>query len=372
MAPTSHEIRCPQCMAPAAWDGQARTVTCAYCKTNFIPGAMAPQVAPPRPAGGAGLGMGCVIMMVAIALVIVGAAVAGFMMFRATAVTSTPVAVTAPPTIAPATTTAAKKDEVAAPLLSFGEEGTGAGQLTDARSIGVDMDENVYVADYSSGRVQKFDATGKFVWIVEVPKNTLSGDKNVWSLVPDAKGTLWVARTGDLIQLAQSDGKLKGMIKGDYEDRWYRGLAMDPLGNMVTYHSARGDMDLLRLSPAGKVVSRVKNKDEGPLAMDGAGNVYRYEDGVVEVLDPKNAVKARFGSKKDPHTSSADSIAVDGKGHVFLGGSGINVFDEGGTFLRSVPVKGYLRSMAISVKGNLLLLDNQNKVTKLAPPALPK
>ena len=52
MAPTSYEIRCPQCMAPAAWDGQARTVTCAYCKTNFIPGAMAPQVAPPRPTGG--------------------------------------------------------------------------------------------------------------------------------------------------------------------------------------------------------------------------------------------------------------------------------------------------------------------------------
>jgi DNA-binding beta-propeller fold protein YncE len=363
-------------MAPSNWDGEAKSVTCAYCKITFMPGAPPPApMAQPRPTRGGG-GAGCALAVVGgLALLVVGGAVAGFVMFSVRRPSSSPpIVVSVAPFPTPVVTkgVTAKKDDPPAALLSFGEEGTGAGQLTDARSIGVDMDENVYVADYSSGRVQKFDATGKFAWIVEVPKNTLSGDKNVWALVPDTKGTLWVSRSGDLIELALADGKLKGSVKGDYEDRWYRYLAMDPLGNMVTYHDARGDSDLIRLAPTGKVVTRVKNKDAGPLAMDGAGNVYRWEDGAVEVLDGKNAVKARFGSKKDPHTSSASAIAVDGKGHIFLAANGVHVFDEGGTFQTTVPFKGYLRSMAISVKGNLFLLDNQNKVTKIGPPTLTK
>ena len=319
------------------------------------------------------MGVGCFVAIAAVLLLVIGGGVAGFMMVRGAAPTTPPivVSVTTPPIPTPTNAKTAKATE-AAPLLTFGEEGTNAGQLTDARTIGVDMDENVYVADYSSGRVQKFDAAGKFVWIAEVPKNTLSGDKNVWSVTPDTKGTLWVGRTGDLIQLALADGKLKGMLKGDYEDRWYRNAAIDPLGNIVTYHSARGDEDLLRLSPQGKVVARVKNKGAGPLAIDGAGNVYRYDDSAVEVLDAKNAVKARFGSRKDAHTSSANAIAIDGKGHIFLAGSDINVFDEGGTWITTLPIKGSLRSMAISIKGNLFLLSNDAKVTKLPPPALPK
>ena len=255
-------------------------------------------------------------------------------------------------------------------MLSFGEEGNGPGQLTDARTIAIDLDENVYVADYSSGRVQKFDATGKFQWIIAVPKNTLSGDLNIFGMAVDTKGTLWVAREGDLLEYATADGKATGSIKGDYDSTWFHFVALDPLGNIATTHDAAGHSDFLRLDPKGKVTLRVKNKEPKGLALDGAGNAYLTgdDDGVVEVLDPKGAVKSRFGSKKDKHTAGASAVAVDGKGHIYLEThEGINVLDEGGAYLATLPYHGGLRSLAVSTKGNIFLMTNDEKVLKYAP-----
>jgi DNA-binding beta-propeller fold protein YncE len=304
---------------------------------------------------------------------VVGGAVFALFALRTSSATSTgPVTVTGP-AVVPATAVkpvASAGSDVATQVLSFGDEGNGPGQLTDARTIAVDMDENVYVADYASGRVQKFDATGKFQWIISVPKNSFSGDLNIFGLAVDTKKTLWVARTGDLLQFATADGKATGTIKGDYDSTWFRYVALDPLGNIATTHYAAGNSDFLRLDPKGKVTQRVKNKEPKGLALDGAGNAYLTgdDDGVVEVLDPKGAVKSRFGSKKDKHTAGASAIAVDGKGHIFLEASeGINVLDEGGAYIATLPYKGGMRSLAVSTKGNVFLLTNTEKVLKFTP-----
>ena len=49
-------------------------------------------------------------------------------------------------------------------MLSFGEEGTGPGMLKDPRAIGVDRNGNIYVADYSDGRIQIFDPQDHLVF----------------------------------------------------------------------------------------------------------------------------------------------------------------------------------------------------------------
>ncbi len=46
--------------------------------------------------------------------------------------------------------------------LKFGGSGTGVGLFTDARSIGVDGTGNIYVGEYTGGRIQVFDPSGKF------------------------------------------------------------------------------------------------------------------------------------------------------------------------------------------------------------------
>ncbi len=356
-----------------------KTVNCPYCQIVVTPAAAhrppGPVPAMVTPAAGAGLGVGCVMAIIIsiVVMVLIGAGMAVFM-FKATPVPApTVVSVTAPPGLTPKAipTTPAK----AAPIHVFGESGNGAGQLTDARSIAVDMDENVYVADYDTLRVQKFDTTGKFQWIVEVPKDTFAGNKSIWALAVDSKNVLWVNRDAALFKLSTSDGKLVGQINGNYDDKCFKFVALDAVGNIATLHDMAGDTDLLLLDPSGKIRKRVKNKPDHGLAMDGAGNVYLADtfDGTIEVVDSNGNTKSKFGSKKDKHTSHVEALAVDGKGHIFAETSeGLNVFDQGGSYIKTIDTAGVhsLRSFAISSKNHLFILGG-DKVTELDIGTLP-
>ncbi len=366
------EVLCTHCGAPCQWDGDAPNITCSYCKRSFLVG-QPPPVNPAMQSGGGG-GSGVMIFAIvgAVLLLLVcgGGAFAFFGLRSPSSVPPIAVTVTTPamPAMPAMPSTASSGSDVAKEVLSFGDEGNGAGQLTDARAITVDMDEDIYVADYDTARVQKFDPSGKFQWIIEVPKNSMSGDKNIWSLVVDTKSTLWVARTGDLLEFASADGKTKGTVKGDYDTTWFQGLAIGPTGNMASFHSAAGDTDLLLLEPSGKVKKRIKNVSGKSLAMDGANNVYvtlEYADANIEVYDATGNLKTRFGSKKDVHTKGAGAIAVDGKGHIFIEcDEGLNALDAGGAYLATIPKAPPVRSLAVSAKGNLFVLSNAAKVIK--------
>ena len=48
-------------------------------------------------------------------------------------------------------------------IRTFGTAGSGNGQLSDAYGVTVDKDDNIYVADYSNHRMQKFNSEGEFV-----------------------------------------------------------------------------------------------------------------------------------------------------------------------------------------------------------------
>jgi sugar lactone lactonase YvrE len=360
---------CPRCGAPIPWDGAQRSVACPFCKVMVTPspfGAPPPNRNPAMTSASSG-SSGCIIAGVVVAAVVLALAGVGMLLVmrtpsRATAITITTSAPTIPSVLLPSPV------PTTAPLQVFGEEGNGPGQLTDGRSIAVDMDENVYVADYSDGRVQKLDPTGKFQWIIQVPKNAFSGDDNIFGMTVDTKNILWVARHGDLLKYATADGKALGLIKGNYDNTWYRWVAIDPLGNIATTHDAAGHTDILFLDPSGKLRKRVSNKSPVGLAIDGSGNVYwsdQFENS-IEVLDPQGNIKSHFGSKKDKHTSGVDTIAVDGRGHLFASTSeGINVFDQGGAYLQTLStksVKGAVRSMAVSVKNHLFVLGGDHVV----------
>ncbi len=326
----------------------------------------------PSRGGGAGLGIGCALVAV-VALLIMGGGVASFFMLRRAEPPTISIATATPPLMPTSTHTA--KAASAAPLLTFGESGNGAGQLSDARAIAVDMDENVYVADYDTLRVQKFDPTGKFQWIVEVPKDEIAGNKSIWGLAVDSKNILWVNRDAALFKYTL-DGKPAGQVKGNYDDKCFKFVALDAVGNIATLHDSAGNTDLLLLDPSGKIRKRVKNVPEHGLAMDGAGNVYMSDEfgHSIEVIDPEGAIKSKFGSKKDPHLNGVGALAVDGKGHIFAETSeGLNVFDQGGAYLKTIDTKsihGAVRSFAISTKGHLFILGN-DKVNELELGTIP-
>jgi ligand-binding sensor domain-containing protein len=352
-------------------------VHCNYCNVMVqatASGMPRDPMAMARPASSgsrAALGIGCVVAGFAAVFLFGGA---WFFFMMRTSSSSTPiVAIATPPipTIPAIDTTASLKK--AAPLAVWGESGNGAGQLTDARALAVDMDENVYVADRNTLRVQKFDATGKYQWIVQVPKDEFAGNKAIWALAVDSKNILWVNRDAALFKYTL-DGKPAGQINGNYDDKTFKFVAVDAVGNVATMHSEGGDTALLLMDSNGKIRKRIKNKPDHALAMDGAGNVYLSDpfDGTIEVIDSTGATKSKFGSAKDKHLSNVGAIAVDGKGHIFAATSeGLDVFDQGGGFIKTIEAAPHSpRAFAISVKNHLFVLDN-DKVTELDIGALP-
>jgi DNA-binding beta-propeller fold protein YncE len=62
----------------------------------------------------------------------------------------------------------AKVDKNGKWLMSFGEPGSGEGQLHTPHSIATDAQGNVYVADRGNARIQVFDNNGKFLRIIKI------------------------------------------------------------------------------------------------------------------------------------------------------------------------------------------------------------
>ena len=51
-------------------------------------------------------------------------------------------------------------------IRTFGSQGSGNGQLSGALQVTVDKDDNIYVADHSNHRVEKFSSEGEFLAVV--------------------------------------------------------------------------------------------------------------------------------------------------------------------------------------------------------------
>lgn len=95
--------------------------------------------------------------------------------------------------------------EYASVVFRFGGEGIGAGWFEDARSIAVDGRGNIYVAEYTGGRVQVFDPSGKFTtqWFIGDSKTCIS------DMTADRQGTVYVS-AGKIQRVEGTTGNCSG------------------------------------------------------------------------------------------------------------------------------------------------------------------
>lgn len=255
---------------------------------------------------------------------------------------------------------------------TFGSEGIGAGMMTDARSIAVDGKGNIYVGEYQGGRVQVFDSNGNFItqWMVD-RKMPLRG------LAADRKGTVYVVQHGTITRYEGETGKSLGDIQysegGGFDD-----IRVTPDGGLLCAWY-RGSDDIVRFDSQGNVtrtiraaVSTVADRSEldTRVAIDGLGNIYAlgtFAEAVFK-FSPEGKFLNRFGGSGDQpgQFRAAHSIAVDGKGRVFVGDiHGIQAFDSDGRYLTSFKVDGPAFGMILTDK-NELLVAARNKVLKYA------
>ena len=251
-------------------------------------------------------------------------------------------------------------DGYAQPELAFGGEGIGPGNFKDARSVAVDAEGRIYVGEYTGGRIQVFDPSGKFLtqWTVDrrMPLRGMSADRG---------GTLYVVQSGAVKRYEGATGKeLGALASGGYDD-----VAAAADGGLVAFAWHARD-DLVRLDSSGRVTRVINAAISGQterselnarVAADGLGQIYALGtfNSAVFKFSPEGKFLTQFGGDGDqPGQFRAPSaIAVDNQGRVYVGDfKGVQVFDAGGRYLGLIKVKGAASGLAFNERGELFVV----------------
>jgi len=260
-------------------------------------------------------------------------------------------------------------------VLSFGGEGSGPGLFIDARSIAVDRNTGaIYVAEYQGGRVQAFDASGKFLtqWSL--------GDRQaiIFDLAAGRDGQVYVSSGGQILRYEGSTGALIGPLRVEGNDDYLESLAQRASGELVVIG---GGENILWIDSAGKLVqtlpaaiSTVSDDSEldARVAVDGLDFVYalgRFNNAVFKFA-PDGKYVNRFGSDGDePGQFRAPyAIAVDNQSRVYVSDiHGIQIFDSNGRYLDTIdPEGGVVFGMAFNDQNELFTVSNDQKVNQYA------
>jgi len=348
-------LSCPSCGASVKVRRGRDSIVCKYCGSTVI----LPQEYQQKKVIVSGKpGPGCpaaVAVVIAIALAIGGAAFVFFL------------------NVADKATTDGLTELVSGighdrnTVLEFGGEGIGPGRFDDPRLIAVDADGQIYVAEYSTGRIQVFDPEGEFVtqW-------NMKSDRDVYlsGMAGTRDGRLYIVFNSKLSIYDGTSGELLGNV--DYPGgHGFEDVAIAADGSVIVAwrvhvdeifrFSSDGDLEL---HIPGAISSRTGDSElDMQVAVDGRGNIYvlgSFNNAVFKFA-PDGTFLNRFGSDGDaPGSFSAPSaIAVDVTGNVLISDfDGILVFNENGLYLETIDVDGFVFGMAVDDDNLLYAVSN--------------
>jgi ribosomal protein L7/L12/outer membrane protein assembly factor BamB len=258
----------------------------------------------------------------------------------------------------------------AAQELAFGEDGIGPGQFDDPRTIAVDDDGNMYVGDYSSGRLQSFNPDGSFRWLVNLGK-----DSYLPALDVDNSGVLYAVVKGDLRRFDSATGAELEPLPNP-EDHYFDDLAVGLDGRLVVLFGENFIIYDPSLNPVVRVecaISCVSEENESIVSvdLDSLGNVYLlgYYNNAVFKYSPDGKYINRFGSEgeaKDQFNSVSD-LALDAKGRIYVADFGgvIKVFDADGRYQSTVEVPGHAFGLTFDRTDKMYVVTNSPQVMRL-------
>lgn len=236
--------------------------------------------------------------------------------------------------------------------------------------VAVDPQEFSYVGDPASGRVLRFDPSGK-------PAGSFAVEKlqRPWTgLAVDRGGTVWVA-AGDRLFRHDKAGKLLGEVRHPDGNGFFHVAARADGGVLASWRDARRD-DLVLVGKDGAIQRLYRNAVSGAVgepagdtlvAMDGLRNLYvaasRFH--AIFLFDSEGAFVNRLGGEgEEPGQLSGTltGLAADGQGRVFVtDASKVSVFfSKDGRFYQRLPVQG--AGLAVSDTDELFTADGAKAV----------
>ncbi len=214
-------------------------------------------------------------------------------------------------------------------VLRLGGEGIGGGRFKDNRHVAVDGNGRIYSADYSKGRMQVFDAEGKF--LTEWAPQT---GTNLYDLAADRKGNLYLANDKGVFMYEGETGKPLAQSERVYP----RSIALRWDGSVAV----AADKKIVILDTSLKTVTEHNNAGElanasagfREIASDGNGNIYAIDQQNGDIC--KFSADVKFLNRFPIGSRSPNAIAIDPTGRIFISNtSNIDVFDENGRAVRS-------------------------------------
>jgi LSD1 subclass zinc finger protein len=256
--------------------------------------------------------------------------------------------------------------------LKFGSEGTGPGFFKDARSIAIDGAGRIYVGEYTGGRIQVFDANGKFStqWNVGDRKTLLRG------LAADRRGNVYVVHGGNVYRYEGTSGTLLGQVQ--YAEGWgFDDVSVTPDGGLIAAWYRNRD-DIVRFDNRGETVRTLRaaiSSTSGDselntrVAADGLGNIYALGtfNNAVFKFTPEGKFVNRFGSagEQPGQFRAPNAIAVDNQSRVYVSDiKGIQIFDTDGRYLETLKTASPVFGMTFNDR-NELFLAARTQVIKL-------
>lgn len=255
-------------------------------------------------------------------------------------------------------------------VMKFGSEGIGAGQFKDVRTVAIDGEGHIYAADYTGGRVQVFDSSGKFLtqWMVD-PKSALL------KLAADRKGIVYVVQRGDISRHDGMTGELLGKVQSDGKS--FDDVIVTLDGSLI---AVQNNEDLVRIDAAGRVVSIIKksvsnqsgdSELDAKVAADGQGNLFamgRFNDTVFKFA-PDGRFITRIGGEGDEAGlfRALYAIAVDGQGRMFVSDiKGIQVFTTNGRYVDVIKIERNVAFGMVFNDKNELFVASRTQIIKYA------
>jgi streptogramin lyase len=315
---------------------------------------------------------GCWVVPVLIILLVIGASVALVAYLSFSKVRESVGSIPFMPSTSNGGGSSASPTGFASVSLEFGSEGIGPGQFKDARSIGVDGEGRIYVAEYIGGRVQVFDAQGKFLhgWMVD-RKMPLRG------MAVDRKGNVYITQKGVITRYEGTTGNPSGELRAAGVSRFDDVVATQDGGLLASAYAGGAD-DIVRFNSNGQVVQTIRKAISGQtedseldmrLASDGLGNIYAlgtFNRAVFKFTREGRFVTRIGGEGEQPGQFRAPlAITVDGQGRIFVSDTkGIQVFDTDGRYLDVFKVPNHVAFGLIFNDRNELLSASREKVFK--------
>jgi len=265
----------------------------------------------------------------------------------------------------------------------IGTRGAGVGQLNKPRSLAIDTEDNVYVADMT-GRIQKFSPAGLFMLSWQMPQTDLGKPKgmgldpsgNIIVIEPHYQRINHFSTNGTLVlqwgARGTNDGQfiLPRAVAVNHEGEIF--VSEYTLRDRVQRFSPKGAKWLQSIGTPGTEPGQF-NRPEG-LCVDAQDRVYVADscNHRIQVFDREGHFLRAYGK---PGTGKGElsypyDICVDAEGRQYVcefGNSRIQVFDA-----KDVPIEviggpgaspGHFANpwaVALDSSGNLYVADSQN------------